>query len=85
MKKLPMKWFPQCIAQIRFRKVDKWAEQFARNGITPYFDTWEEAHAYMLQKAITAETKATKALASAKRHLERVKALKKPKQEPTHD
>jgi hypothetical protein len=78
MKKLPLKWFPQCTAQIRLRKVDKWAEQFARNGISPYFDTWEEAHDYMMQKAITAEARAIKEVASAKRHLARVQALKKP-------
>jgi len=78
MKKLPMKWFPGCTAQIRLRKVDKWAEIHAKWGLHPYFDTWEEAHAYMMDDAIKKVQRLEKDLASGKRHLERVKLLKKP-------
>lgn len=76
-KKLPMKWFPGYTAQIRLRKVDKWAEHFAKHG-SPYFDTWEEAHLYMVEKAKKDLDQCKRNFDSAKRHLSKVEALKKP-------
>lgn len=74
-KKLPRKYFEGCTAQIYYRKVDKWAEMYARNGVQLYFDTWEEAHKHMLSKAKNDVSQLEKRLASAKRHLDRVEKM----------
>jgi hypothetical protein len=73
-KALPRKYFPGYTARIYYRKVDKWATMLKE----PYFDTWEEAHNHMLEKAKCEVTNAEKALAAAKRHLKRVEAMKEP-------
>jgi len=70
----PKKWFPGYIAKIYFRKVDAWAKR--RKQYQPYFDTWEEAHNYMLEKAKEDLAKSKKALASAERHLKKVQSMK---------
>jgi hypothetical protein len=77
-KKLPLKWFPsKWMAQIKLHKVDEWAEHWAKHG-SPYFDTWEEAHEYMLEKAIKRVDMARKDYTAAERYLARVKVLAKP-------
>lgn len=72
----PKKWFSSHIAKISFRKVDKWAENFKK--YRPYFDTWEEAHQFMLERAKIDLAIAMKAAASAERHLKKVQAMKPP-------
>jgi hypothetical protein len=75
-KKLPMKYVVGYTAQIRYKKIGKWEEDRAKDGIQPYFDTWEEAWKYMLERAVRAKEGAEKELASAKRHLARVSAMR---------
>ena len=77
-KKLPLAYFPGYIAAIYKRKVDKWAQYRAKTG-TPYFETWIEAHGYMLNRARTAVARLEKDLASAKRHLAKVEKMEEPK------
>lgn len=74
---LQKKWFAAIYtARIALKKVDHWAEFHKQN--TPYFDTWEEAHAHSLDIAKTKLERAKCDLKSAERHLERVKLLKAP-------
>ena len=62
----PQKWFPsKYTVQIRFRKVDRWAE--SRMATEPYFGTWEEAHAQSVVWAAAALSRATREAESAKR------------------
>lgn len=77
-KKLPLKYFPGLNAAIKLKKVDMWAEMWARQGTQPYFDTWKEAHSYMLEKAIKKQAQLEKELASAKRHLAKVRVMLEP-------
>ena len=67
-----MKYFAGCIAKIYYRKVDKWAEMHARNGIEHYFDTWKEAHDFMIADAKKNIEHLERDLKSEKRHLEKV-------------
>lgn len=84
--KLPRKWFPSpYIVSLRERKVDRWAERSKEHQ--PYFETWRDAHQWMIQNGMTRidEAKrnlerAKKALASAERYLNKVKAMQEPKQ-----
>jgi hypothetical protein len=78
-KTLPKKWFPvHGQAKICLRKVDRWAEMHAKTGISPYFGTWEEAHAYMLDKATKKRNTLVRDLASIERHLAKVQVMSKP-------
>lgn len=76
-KKLPLAYFPGCIAAIYKRKVDRHAEAWKIHS--PFFETWLEAHGYMLNKARTAVARLEKDLASAKRHLAKVEKMEEPK------
>lgn len=76
MKACPKKYFPQPVAKINFRKMDQWAEK--RKEFAPYFDSWQEAHAYMLTRAETALKRARRKVESAKRHLVKVQAMTPP-------
>jgi len=69
----PKKWFTSPIAKISCRKVDKWAERMRQHR--PYFDTWEEAHQWMLVKAKQDLEAAKKRFASAERHLKKVQQM----------
>ena len=72
--KLPKKWFPSnWAATIKLKKVDRWAESFKSQ--TPYFDTWEEAHAHQTRCAETRLERARKELKSAERHAAKVAQL----------
>jgi hypothetical protein len=71
---LPKKYFPGCIAVIYYRKEDGYAVQMRKHF--PYFDTWKEAHEYMLDKAEKKVNQMERDLASAKRHLARVQSMK---------
>ena len=70
----PKAYFPGHTAQISYRKVDKWAVTFKQT----YFDTWEGAHAYMLENAKRDVERAKRGVVSAERHLKRVMAMAKP-------
>ena len=73
-KKLDVKWFPSVwAATIKQKKVDRLAE--ALKSHTPYFDTWEEAHAHQMRCATTRLERARKELRSAERHAAKVAQL----------
>lgn len=72
----PKAWFTSPIAKITYRKVDAWAER--SKAWRPYFPTWGEAHAWMMAKAAADLKKAEQNLASAKRHMAKVKAMTQP-------
>lgn len=74
----PMAYFPQGIAKISYKKVDAWAER--QKTTWPFFETWEEAHAFMVERARKDLKKAERELASSKRHLAGVLAMSPPKQ-----
>lgn len=80
--KLPKAYFPGCIAAIYYRKVDKWAERHAKTGIQPYFNTWKEAHTYMLETTTKKIKRLEKDLASQRRHLAKVQAMNEPEAVP---
>ncbi|GIK44745.1 MAG: hypothetical protein K8L99_32810 [Anaerolineae bacterium] len=69
----PMAYFPQGIAKISYKKVDAWAER--QKTTWPFFETWEEAHAFMVERAKKDIKKAERELASSKRHLASVLAM----------
>jgi len=73
-KELPKAYFPGCIAKIYLRTVDRWAESMKKHF--PYFDTWQEAHHHMLDDATKKVKRLERDLASAKRHLAKVEAMK---------
>lgn len=68
-----MAYFPQCIAKISCKKVGDWAER--QKATWPFFDTWEDAHAFMVERARKNLKKAERELASSKRHLASVLAM----------
>ena len=72
----PKAYFPGYIAQISYRKVDRTAQMWRAHW--PYFDTWKEAHDFMLERARAQLKKAQAELASARRHLDKVEAMKEP-------
>jgi hypothetical protein len=80
-RKLPLKWFPAYTAQIYLKKVDKWAETWAKNGVHPYFDTWEEARDFMIERAVGKIKRLKRELASEERHLAKVLTLIRPEDE----
>jgi hypothetical protein len=75
----PRAFFPWPIAKISCKKVGVWEER--QRSYRPYFDTWAEAHAYMLAQAMLKAQGAERALKSAKRHLANVRAMQ-PKESP---
>jgi hypothetical protein len=72
----PKAYFPGYIAQISYRKVDRTAQAWRAHR--PYFDTWKEAHDFMLERARARLKKSQAEIASAKRHLGKVEAMKEP-------
>lgn len=69
----PKAYFTSPIAKISYRSVDKWAKY--NEKFRPYFPTWAEAHAWMLDREATRLAKAERELASAKRALAKIKAM----------
>lgn len=73
----PKAWFTSSIAKIAYRTVDRWARNMSQ--FRPYFQTWKEAHEWMLAKSAERVKKAKAELKSAIAHHEKVAALKEPK------
>lgn len=69
----PKAYFPGCIAQISYRKVDAWARR--QEKYKPFFETWAEAHAHMLEKAKEDLKRKERDCLLAKRHLAKVQAM----------
>jgi hypothetical protein len=72
----PKAYFPGCIAQINYRKVDKTALMWQKHR--PFFDTWREAHDHMKAEAERDLKKAQAQLNSAINHHLKVLAMKEP-------
>lgn len=72
----PKAWFPARTARISYKSVDKWARNFAH--ISPWFDTWREAHGHMIKKADERLKKASAEFKSATAHRAKVLAMKEP-------
>ena len=71
------KWFVNdYFARITLRKCDRNAEFF--KSVTPFFDTWEEAHQYLTNRAQDRLKKAKAELPAAERNIKRVAGLKTP-------
>ncbi len=71
------KWFvDRWMAQIKFKKTD--VNSHAFRSAVPYFDSWAEAHAYLLVCATTRLKKAKAELPAAKRSMEKVAGMKEP-------
>ncbi|WP_372362874.1 hypothetical protein ACCQ10_09260 [Xanthomonas sp. NCPPB 1325] len=83
-KKNPAAYFPSVgTARICRRAVDKYAQ---RNSTwRPYFDTWQEAHAWLQRRAEEKLAKSFAAAAADRKHLARVLALKEPSTLPKVD
>jgi hypothetical protein len=78
----PRKWFVNLyFGRIKLGRVTRMAESM--RNITPYFDTWEEAHAHLVEMAVVRLKKAKAELPAAERNLARVKALIAPTGEPS--
>lgn len=72
----PKAWFTSPIAKVTYRSVDKWARYNER--FRPFFPTWGEAHAWMLEKAEDRAKKAEREYKSAVRHLAKIKEMQAP-------
>lgn len=72
----PKAWFTSPIAKISYRSVDKWAQH--NSVFRPYFPTWKEAHDWMLAKAQERLVRAEREVESARRALDKIKAMKGP-------
>ncbi len=72
----PKAWFPGCIATISYKKVDAWAIRHAK--FAPFFDTWQLAHKWMLDRALKRLANATREAEAARKHLEKVLAMEEP-------
>lgn len=78
-KALPKKWFVnEYRSSIRFGKVDKWAEYYQKSSGYHYFDSWEDAKAYLENKAKRTLKRALSDVASAAASIERISKLTKP-------
>ena len=78
MKKSPMKYVAGYIAKIYYRKYGKWEQYCERNGTEHYFDTWKEAHDFMITDTKKKIERAERDLASHKRHLAKVLKMEEP-------
>jgi hypothetical protein len=80
-KAKPKKYVPSCsLAKIAHRKLSAWEE---RDPVRhPAFDTWGEAHNYMIQRAETKAKRAMKELAYAQSKLLAVCKMGKPESAP---
>ena len=72
----PKAYFTSPIAKISYRSVDKWAKYNER--FRPYFPTWGEAHGWMVSTAKERLQRAEREIASARRSLEKISAMKEP-------
>lgn len=72
----PKAWFTSPIAKITYKSVDKYAR--CQERWRPFFPTWTEAHAWMLERATERLKKAQAELKSATAHLAKIKELKEP-------
>lgn len=75
----PKAWFTSPIAKLSYRSVDVWARR--NEKFRPFFPTWKEAHAWMLERATERLKRAQAELKSATKHIEKIAAMK----EPTND
>lgn len=73
----PKAYFPGCIAQISYKKVGKLDQSWRQHR--PYFDTWSEAHDFMLTRSEQDLKKAQAQLNSAISHHLKVTAMEEPK------
>lgn len=69
----PKAYFPGHIASISYKKVDAWARR--QEKYQPYFDTWAEAHQYMVTRAEENLKRRESEFSSAKRHLAKVRIM----------
>lgn len=76
----PKAYFPGAIATISFNKVDAWARRQAKcyPEYKSYFETWELAHKWMLDRAMKRLPHATREAESARKHLEKVLSMREP-------
>lgn len=72
----PKAWFTSPIAKISYKSVDKFSMSW--KAIRPYFDTWKEAHDYMVEKAKTSIARYERDAASARRHLAKLQSMSDP-------
>jgi len=72
----PKAWFTSPIAKITYKSVDAHARYQER--WRPFFETWAEAHAWMLEKAKAKLVEADREAKRARRFLEKVQAMKEP-------
>ena len=79
----PKAWFPGSDARMSYKSVDKHARSLAvaLPDYRPYFDTWREAHKWMVARADRRLKKAQDELKSAATHHAKVRAMAEPKQE----
>ncbi|MBB3802022.1 hypothetical protein FHR47_002270 [Xanthomonas arboricola] len=83
-KKNPVAYFPSVgTARICRRSVDKYAQR--NSAWRPYFDTWQEAHAWLQRRAEAELAKSFAAASADRKHLARVLALKEPTALPKVD
>lgn len=73
----PKAYFPGHTGRISYRKVDKTAQMWRKHR--PYFDTWTEAHDFMLADAENELKKAQAQLNRAINHHLKVAVMKEPK------
>lgn len=72
----PKAWFTSPIAKISYRSVDKWAERQA--VYRPYFNTWREAHDWMVRRAQDEVIKFEKRAETYRRQLAKLNAMTDP-------
>ena len=75
-----MKYVPGCIAKIYYRKYDKWARYYESHGTENYFDTWKEAHDFMVADTKKKIERLERDVKSEKRHLDKVLRMEEPNQ-----
>jgi hypothetical protein len=73
----PKAYFPGCVGRISYRKVCKTDQMWRKHR--PYFDTWKEAHDFMLVAAEEDLKKAQVQLNRTINHHLKVAAMKDPK------
>lgn len=72
----PKAFFPSRVATIGYKKVDACARRHA--NFKPFFDTWEEARKFMIDRAMKKLERASRELESHRKHLASVLAMKPP-------
>lgn len=80
--KLPAAWFPNpYMGTIRRLKVDRFAP--VHPSLYPYFDTWAEAHEWLVDKAKKDLEKSSRELESNRKRLMRALEMTDPTTHPT--